>query len=100
MAIGRKLTRLDNYGATTHSQIPTMSLARRLWKLSRIGLCSLALLLPAGGVAATDTNSPSAEIVTASAEPSSSNETLRAYLQLQEQIHEAQLDIERNRLLI
>jgi tetratricopeptide (TPR) repeat protein len=63
----------------------------RIWKLNLklIGFVCLCLALPGAALAVPETNSP--------AENSISNETLRAYLQLQEQIRDAQLAIERTR---
>src|SRR5215469_10216924 len=62
--------------------------------LKKLGVCCLLAALPFSSLKAADTNSSSAAPPEAS---SASNEALRAYLQLQEQLHETQLAIERGR---
>jgi tetratricopeptide (TPR) repeat protein len=63
----------------------------------KLGIFCLLLALSCGNVRAANTNdAPSVSALPAP--DSGSNEALRAYLQLQEQIHDTQLTIERNRL--
>src|SRR5215469_3536704 len=62
--------------------------------LKKLGVCCLLAALPFSNLKAADTNSAPAG---APPESSVSNESLRAYLQLQEQLHATQLAIERNR---
>jgi len=62
--------------------------------LKKLGVCCLLAALPFSNLKAVDTNSSSAS---PPQESSVSNEALRAYLQLQEQVHATQLAIERNR---
>lgn len=64
--------------------------------LKKLGVCCLLAALTFSNLKAADTNnnSPAAP---PPQESSGSNESLRAYLQLQEQLHETQLAIERNR---
>jgi len=71
----------------------------RFWILNAGGCLGLLLAVSARGFAAADTNSPPAEAdaSAASASNTTSDDVLRAYLQLQEQIHATQLAIERNR---
>jgi len=69
----------------------------RLWILKKIAVCSLVSVLAVAAWAAPETNAVAVEIPAAVSENSVSNDTLRAYLQLQEQLHEAQLAIERTR---
>jgi tetratricopeptide (TPR) repeat protein len=64
--------------------------------LKKLGIACLFLVLSFANLRAADTNSPLANALPAP--DSGSNEALRAYLQLQEQIHDTQLTIERNRL--
>lgn len=63
--------------------------------LIKLGVCCLLAALPFSSLKAADTNSSPA--AAPPEESSVSNEALRAYLQLQEQLHATQLDIERNR---
>jgi len=87
---------LDKAGATAQPRIEfKMRMAViRTWVLAGV----LSAGLAAGAAASPDaaTNSPAASATTAETN-SESEDALRAYLQLQEQIHEAQLTMERNR---
>ena len=66
--------------------------------LRRFGLCVAVLAIGISEPTRAQTNAPEAAAATAnSSENTSSNDTLRAYLQLQEQLHEARLAIERTR---
>ena len=69
-----------------------MSNAR--FNLKRLGVCCLLLALPFTYLKAAETNMSPAGVQPE--ESSGSNESLRAYLQLQEQFHATQLAIERN----
>jgi tetratricopeptide (TPR) repeat protein len=69
----------------------------RIRILPLITLVSLLLALPVRSPAASETNAETAEVSAAAAETSASNDTLRAYLQLQEQLHATQLAIEQTR---
>lgn len=66
----------------------------RFFCLKKLGIFCLFLAFTLPNLRAETTNAPG----TLPAPDSSSNEALRAYLQLQEQIHDTQLTIERNRL--
>jgi tetratricopeptide (TPR) repeat protein len=66
--------------------------------LTCAGAICLGLAVPMPGVGQESTNaSPAANTNGTTEASASSDDALRAYLQLQEQIHEAQLTIERNR---
>jgi tetratricopeptide (TPR) repeat protein len=73
-----------------------MSNARFRSLLAAGGFC-LLVSYSSLAVDSTGTNAAASTTATNAETASSSDETLRAYLQLQEQIHEAQLAIERNR---
>jgi len=64
--------------------------------LKKLGILSLFAALSLANLPAADTAAP-APATAAPLENSASNETLRAYLQLQEQLHDTQLALERNR---
>jgi tetratricopeptide (TPR) repeat protein len=55
------------------------------------------LALPGGALAASDTNASAADLAARMTEYSASNEVLRAYIQFQSQIREAQVTIDRAR---
>lgn len=63
--------------------------------LKKLGVCCLLAALPFSKLKAADTNNSPAPAPPE--ESSTSNEALRAYLQLQEQLHATQLAIDRNR---
>src|SRR5215471_6535297 len=65
--------------------------------LRRIGLCVVVLAIGISEPVRAQTNAPEAAAALNSSDNTSSNDTLRAYLQLQEQLHEARLAIERTR---
>jgi tetratricopeptide (TPR) repeat protein len=64
--------------------------------LKKLGVCCLLAALPFSNLKAADTNNNTPADAPPQ-ESSVSNEALRAYLQLQEQLHATQLAIERNR---
>lgn len=68
---------------------------RRFFNPKKLGACFLLLVLPLFNLAAADTQNP--PVAAQTQDSSGSNESLRAYLQLQEQLHDTQLAIERNR---
>lgn len=69
---------------------------RRFFNPKKLGALCLLLALPLFNLAAADTQNPPATAEQPQ-DSSGSNESLRAYLQLQEQLHDTQLAIERNR---
>ena len=69
---------------------------QRFLSLKKLGIFCLLSVLSFANLRAADSNVSAAG--TSSAPDSSSNESLRAYLLLQDQIHETQTAIERNRL--
>ncbi len=70
----------------------------RIRNLKAAGFLCLCLALPRGAFALAETNGAAAgEAAAKAAETSASNDTLRVFLQLHEQIREAQLAIERIR---
>lgn len=69
---------------------------RRFLSLRGLGIFCVCLALSAVNLRAADTSGP-ASIGAPPADTSGSNDTLRAYLQLQEQLHDTQLAIEHNR---
>jgi tetratricopeptide (TPR) repeat protein len=70
----------------------------RIRTLSFVGLVCFYLSLPGGALAASEADGTTNNTTTAGSNDNSiSNDTLRVYLQLQEQIREAQLAIERTR---
>jgi tetratricopeptide (TPR) repeat protein len=69
----------------------------RLWILEKFAVGGLVSVIAWGACAVPETNAVAAETPAPVLENSVSNDTVRAYLQLQEQLHEAQLAIERNR---
>jgi tetratricopeptide (TPR) repeat protein len=74
----------------------TMNTAR-FWKLTQIAFCCFLMLYQATARAADTNNISAAAVATNAAEIAASNDTLRAYLQLQEQLHETQLSLDRVR---
>ena len=79
---------------TQRLTLPLMSDARLY--LKKLGVCCLLAALPFSNLKAADTNNNTPADVPPQ-ESSVSNEALRAYLQLQEQLHATQLAIERSR---
>jgi tetratricopeptide (TPR) repeat protein len=79
------------------SQFQTIMSNARFWILEKIAVCSLISMLAFGARAAAETNLVATGVPANVSDNSMSNDTLRAYLQLQEQMHEAQLAIERTR---
>lgn len=69
----------------------------RFCKLSTTTVSALLLVVFLRAAAAEETNAAAPDLAGQVADSSSSNDTLRAYLQLQEQLHETQLAIERVR---
>ena len=69
----------------------------RFFGLKKLGIVGLLLALSFANLRAATSDTP-ALVSNLPAPDSGSNEALRAYLQLQEQIHDTQLTIERNRL--
>src|SRR5262249_23382206 len=97
---------LDNFGVRAQSQFQTIMSNARFWILEKIALCSLVFMLAFGARAAGETNLVATGVPANVSDNSVSNsvsndtlraDTLRAYLQLQEQVHEAQLAIEHTR---
>lgn len=68
---------------------------RRFLNAKKLGALCLLLTLPLFNLAAADTQNAPATVAQAQ-DGSGSNESLRAFLQLQEQIHDTQLAVERN----
>jgi TolA-binding protein len=69
----------------------------RIWNWRTIGWLSLCLICSGGMRAAAETNTLSAEVAGKISEAAVSNDTLRVYMQLHEQIRDTQLAIERIR---
>jgi tetratricopeptide (TPR) repeat protein len=91
-----------NSGLTTVESLLNLGFSRMsnvyFENLRRFGLCVAVLAIGMSEPTRAQTNAPEAAAATASSsENTSSNDTLRAYLQLQEQLHEARLAIERTR---
>jgi tetratricopeptide (TPR) repeat protein len=69
----------------------------QLRKSTAVAVLCFLLALPGGALAAADTNSSAADLAARMTEYSASNEVLRAYIQFQSQIREAQASIDRAR---
>ncbi len=68
------------------------------FRITALPRCAfLALALAAGTAGGVGAETSSLETITAKADDTNTQETLRSYLQLQEQLHATQLAIERNR---
>ena len=65
--------------------------------LRRIAFCWVVIAIGIGEPTRAQTNTPEGAATPTAPDNTSSNDTLRAYLQLQEQLHEARLAIERTR---
>jgi tetratricopeptide (TPR) repeat protein len=69
---------------------------RRFFHTKKLGAFCLLLALPLFNLAAADAQNSPATNAAQSQDGSGSNESLRAFLQLQEQLHDTQLAVERN----
>ena len=69
---------------------------RRFLNAKKLGAFCLLLALPLFNLAAADTQNAPLATAAQPQDGSGSNESLRAFLQLQEQIHDTQLAVERN----
>ena len=70
----------------------------RFFMLKKLGILAVLLALSFANLRAATGDTPAAPASNLPPLDSGSNEALRAYLQLQEQIHDTQLAIERNRM--
>src|SRR5262245_56746569 len=87
-----RITRFTAFITTADGRAPLRRVSRRRRLVVLLAIAFAAIT--GAGVFAADTNAPSS--VPARPEETNSQE-LRAYLQLQEQIHSTQITIERNR---